>query len=53
MNLDDFDKQFDRDFRSVRHLAVGGFIVYSVLAVAALGAVCFVAYKVLAHFGIL
>jgi len=47
--FNDFDKQFDRDFRLARRFAVGCFVFVCIVIVA----IGFVAYKVLSHFGIL
>src|SRR5450830_1983417 len=52
-HFDDFDRQFDRDFRATRRLAVGTFIFTYIVVFAILAAVGVVAYKVLVHFGIL
>lgn len=50
---DDFDRQIDRDIKRTQRLAIAVVIFWAAIILAVLGAVGFVAYKVLAHFGIL
>jgi hypothetical protein len=53
MDFDCFDKEFDRDLARVQRMVIFGFVVSTLLSLAVLGGLTFVAYKVLVHFGIL
>lgn len=50
---DNFDKEFDKTFKRASAFAVGWFIFVALLSLAILGGLGFVAFKVLAYFGIL
>ena len=48
-----WEDQFDKEFARTSRLAFGAWLVGATLRLAGIGALAWVGYKVLAHFGIL
>ena len=48
-----FNNDFDKQFNRMQKFAIGWFIFVALLALAVLGSIGFVVFKVLAYFGIL